>query len=235
MLQSWSWSASKLSRQSVKSSIWASQLTSLQSCVISSRPLKDTISSYRALRFSDSRKAVKKAIANKLHTYNLMIHRLQQLDTLTDLFLHRNAFSLPRLLFLLRSFACYRHSVDYDECTRITAVLICNVQFDDTDWKQAKLPIRLGGLGLRSAGDLDHPTYFSSHDSSRHLVSDILPPPSDPSVESANDAITTWKSSALWRSDDPVWLSIWYASISSHQVAAILSQHRLQCFLCCHL
>ena len=126
-----------------------------------------------------------------------MTHRQQQLDTLTGFFLLRIAFSLPRLLFLLRSFACYRHSVDYDECTRITAVSICNVQFDDTDWKQAKLPIRFGGLGLRSAGDLDHPTYFSSHDSSRHLVSDILPPPSDPSVESANDATTTWKSSAL--------------------------------------
>ena len=56
--------------------------------------------------------AVKKAIANKLHTYHLMTNRKQQLDTHTGFFLLKNAFSLPRLLFLLRSSPCYRHSDD---------------------------------------------------------------------------------------------------------------------------
>ena len=159
-----------------------------------------------------------------------MTQRLQQLDTHTDLFLHRNAFSLPRLLFLLQSYACYRHSddpADYDECTRISAVSICNVQFDYTDCKHAKLPIP---FRLRSAGDLALPANFSSHDSSRHLVSAILPPPSDPSVESVSDTITTWKSFGLRSSDDPVRQSSWDAPISSVQVAAmktILSHHRL--------
>ena len=46
--------------------------------------------------------AVKKAIANKLHTYHLMTHRLQQLDMHTGYFLLKSAFSLPRLLFILR-------------------------------------------------------------------------------------------------------------------------------------
>ena len=176
---------------------------------------------------------MKKAIANKLHTYNPMTHRLQQLDTHTGFFLLRNAFSLPRLLFLLRSSACYRHSddpADYDECTRISAVSNCNVQFDDTDWKQAKLAIRFRSLRLRSAGDLALTAYFFSHDFNRHLVSAILPPPSDPSIEKANDAIATWKSSGLRSSDDPDRQSSWDAPISSVQVAdmkTILSQHRL--------
>ena len=64
--------------------------------------------------------AVKKAIANKLHTCNFMTYRLQQLDTHTGFFLLKNALSLHRLLFLLRSSPCYRHSDDlaaYDECT----------------------------------------------------------------------------------------------------------------------
>ena len=69
--------------------------------------------------------AVKKAIANKLHMYHLMTHRLQQLDTQTGFFLLKNAFSLHRLLFKLRSFPCYHHSEDpapYDELTRNTAM-----------------------------------------------------------------------------------------------------------------
>ena len=39
--------------------------------------------------------AVKKAIANKLHTYHLMSHRLQQLVTHSGFFLLKNAFSPP--------------------------------------------------------------------------------------------------------------------------------------------
>ena len=82
---------------------------------------------------------VKKAIANKLLTYHFMTQRQQQLDTHTGFFLLKNAFSLPRLLFLLRSSPCYHHSdglATYDECTRSTAESICNVQFDDTSWMQ---------------------------------------------------------------------------------------------------
>ena len=101
--------------------------------------------------------AVKKAIANKPHTYDLMTHRLHQLNTHTGFFLLKNAFSLPRHHFLLRSSPCYLHSDDlapYEECTR-------NFQFDDTGWKQAELPVRLGGLGLRYANDLALPDYLS--------------------------------------------------------------------------
>ena len=83
--------------------------------------------------------ALENEIAQKLHTYLLISHRLQQLDTHTGLFLLKNAFSHPRLLFLLWSSHCYRHSDDLaacDERTRSTAETICNVQLDDTGWKQ---------------------------------------------------------------------------------------------------
>ena len=74
--------------------------------------------------------AVKKVIANKLHTYHLMTHRLLQLDTHTGFFLLNNAFSLPPLLFLFRSSPCYRHSdvlAAYGEYSRKTAKSICNI------------------------------------------------------------------------------------------------------------
>ena len=69
--------------------------------------------------------ALKKTIANKLHTCHLMTHRLQQLDTHMSFFLLKNAVSLHRLLILLRSSHCYRHSDDlapYDKCTRNSTV-----------------------------------------------------------------------------------------------------------------
>ena len=110
---------------------------------------------------------VRKVIANKLHTYCLTTHRLQHLDTHTGVFLLKNAFSLPRLLFQLRSSPCYRHSDDlapYDGCTRNTTESICNVQFDNTGWKQAKLPVRFGVLRFRSANDVALPAYLSSRE-----------------------------------------------------------------------
>ena len=181
--------------------------------------------------------AVKKAIANKLHTYYLMTHRLHQLDTHTGFFLLKNAFSLPRLLFLLRSSPCYCHFVDlapYDECTSNTAESICNVQFDDTDWKQVKLPVIFGGLGLRSANDLALPAYLPSREACRRLASTILQPPSEPSAEMADDVITTKTSSGLSAPDDPANHSNWDSLLCSAKVAGmkpILSQQPLACFV----
>ena len=139
--------------------------------------------------------------------------------------------------FLLRSSTCYRHLdvlAAYDKCTRNTTESICNVQIDDTGWKQAKLPVRFGGIRLRSAGDLDLPAYLSSRETRQRLVSAILPPPSDPSVESADDVITTWTSSDLKIPDDPVNQSNWDSLFCSAQVAAlkpILNQRRQARFL----
>ena len=166
-----------------------------------------------------------------------MTHRQQHLDTHTGFFLLKNAFSLPRLLFLLRSYPRYRHSDDlagHDVCTRSAAESICNVQFDDTGWKQAKPPVRFGGRGLRSTGDLALPAYLSSRLSCRRLVSAIHPPPPDPSDEIADDVITTWISSVLGIPDDPVRQSNWDSLNYSAQVAAlkpILKQHHLACFV----
>ena len=155
--------------------------------------------------------AVSKAFANKLHTCHLMTHRLHQLYSHTGFF-WRNEHSLPRLLILLRPSPCYRHSDDqapYEECTRNAAESICNVQFDDTGWKQAELPVHFGVLGLRSAYDLALPAYLSSHESCRRFASTIHQSPSEPSVENADDVNTTRTSSGIKIPDDLVRQSSW--------------------------
>ena len=120
------------------------------------------------------------------------------------------------------------------KCTRKKEESISDVQFDDTGWKQAKLPVHFRGLRLRSAGDLALPAYLSSRESCRLLVSAILPKPSDPSVKIADGVITTWTPAGSKITDHPVRQWNWDSMLFSAQVAAlkpILSQHRLACFV----
>ena len=105
---------------------------------------------------------------------------------------------------------------------------------NSTTQKQAKLPVCFGGLGLRSAGDLALPVYLSSRESCRRLGSSILPQPSDPLVENADDVIAPWTSSGLKIPDDSVRQSNWDSLLCSDQVAVlkpVLRQHRLGCFV----
>ena len=57
---------------------------------------------------------------------------------------------------------------------RETAIAVTNVDMDDQAWKQASLPVRFGGLGLRSVGSLALPCYLSSVNKSQDLIRSIL-------------------------------------------------------------
>ena len=68
-------------------------------------------------------------------------------------------------MFLLRSSPTFQHPdllADFDVCLKSCATDICNTSFDDIDWIQATLPIRLGGIGLRRASDLALPAHLAS-------------------------------------------------------------------------
>ena len=104
--------------------------------------------------------ATRCCIVKKLSEYKRMNDRILFLDGHPGLFLLKNAFSLPRLLFALRSAPCHHHPEllsEYDVITRSTTEALCNIHFDDNSWSQAKLPVRYGGLGLRTAADLCTP------------------------------------------------------------------------------
>ena len=64
-----------------------------------------------------------------------------------------------------------------DEGRFIEPTVLTNVQLDDQDWRQASLPVRFGGLGLRSVGSLALPCYLSSVNKSQVLVRAILKAP----------------------------------------------------------
>ena len=121
--------------------------------------------------------AIETDLRRKTEALKAMSDRLRLLDAHPALFLLRNCFAMPKLLYVLRSAPCYTSNnelTNLDYVIRSSAENITNVHFDDTGWQQAILPISLGGLGLRSASDVALPAYCSSLFSCRPLVEDIL-------------------------------------------------------------
>ena len=56
----------------------------------------------------------------------------------------------------------------------VSVPLTCNVHFDNTGWLIDTLPIRFGGLGLRSASDVFEVAYFAFMHATGGLVKNIL-------------------------------------------------------------
>ena len=73
---------------------------------------------------------------------------------------------LPRMSSALKS---------VDELVRETLVEISNVDISGRSWEQAKLPISLGGLGVRSVEDLALPCYIASLHAALPLLRSISP------------------------------------------------------------
>jgi len=116
----------------------------------------------------------------------------------TMLFTLLNCFSLPKLLFTLRSAPCFTSTElvhYYDTLIRQTLQQILNIQFGDKTWQQSTLPVSFSGLGVRSATDLALPTFLASVTVSADFISQPLPSRlrhvTDPAVISAQN---TWTS-----------------------------------------
>ena len=106
-----------------------------------------------------------------------LISRLRLIDAHPALFLLRNCLAMPKLLFTLRCSPCQEHPEElsqFDEVLRKAVEEICNVRFDDQGWRQATLPIAMGGIGIAAAADTALPAYMSSAHATRELVDEIL-------------------------------------------------------------
>ena len=105
------------------------------------------------------------AVESTIDVIKLLCSRLKHLDRHTAIFFLVHYVSAPRLLYLLRSAPLYNVSSKLegvDELVRETLVEISNVDVSGQAWEQAKLPIRLGGLGVRSVENLALPCYIAS-------------------------------------------------------------------------
>ena len=94
-----------------------------------------------------------------------------------SLFLLSIIVSMPRLLYTLRTAPCMHSPILslYEDRLRSSLGLLANVDLTQSAWEQASLPIRYGGLGIRSAVLLAPSAFLASAAGARNVVSSILP------------------------------------------------------------
>ena len=107
----------------------------------------------------------------------MICRRLSPLDAHWALFFLSRYVSAPRINYLLRVAPMYTAGEELliiDEIVRHCLSDHINVRLSDDAWKQASLPVRFGGLGVRSVSDLALPCFLASAHSAYELVSSIL-------------------------------------------------------------
>ena len=128
------------------------------------------------------------------------------------------------LTYLLCSVPCFKCKEDleaFDTAIRIYTEKIRNVTFGKDSWSQASLPIRHGGLGLRSAADLSLPSFLSSSFACQGLVNRLLPSLTLPHGEviSATDAWSILHDSSPRQKETQ---SAWDGLVCRDSLAALL-------------
>ena len=121
---------------------------------------------------------VAKAIREKVQKVRDITGLLPQLeDPHTEFVLLRSCLSLPKLSFLLRvvDTSVHRHLLqEFDQVTREGLIRILGTPLNDRAWQQSKLPVSMGGLGLRGAEDHGPATYAASVLSSKALTQSLV-------------------------------------------------------------
>ena len=103
-------------------------------------------------------------------------------DPHAEFCLLRSCLSLPKILFTLRTVNTLNHPeflANFDHLTREALIKTLGAPIPDMQWAQSKLPVGMGGLGLRSALDHAGPAFASSLLSSRPLVQQLLGKPDE--------------------------------------------------------
>ena len=81
-----------------------------------------------------------------------VLPRLMKMAAHEAFFLLRSCFAVPRLLYLLRTAPCSSSpgTIRLDDIIKGALTSICNIKLDADSWAQASLPVRWGGIGVRS-------------------------------------------------------------------------------------
>ena len=125
-----------------------------------------------------------------------MARRLGLIPAHAALYLLKNALAIPKLLYLLRTAPCFSSPElnRYDELLRTALSSLLNTDLPQRAWSQANLPVRGGGVGVRSAHQLAPSAFLASAAGAAELLTLLLPPIilaiPDPEV---SRAIASWR------------------------------------------
>ena len=105
------------------------------------------------------------------------VNRLKLISAHDSLTILRNSLSAPKLNYILRASPCAGHTslTTFDEILRQAICCIVNINLTEVQWLQASLPVRFGGLGIRSVSSLAPSAFLASAVSTSILQNLILP------------------------------------------------------------
>ena len=89
----------------------------------------------------------------------------------------KHSLSIPKVLHILRTSHCADHPslTEFDQQLRISLSELLNVSLDDEQWMQASLPVKDGGLGIRSVHQVASSAFLASVHGATSLISVIFP------------------------------------------------------------
>ncbi|KAI5728591.1 hypothetical protein M8J77_018338 [Diaphorina citri] len=140
--------------------------------------------------------AFKSHFDERLTKIKATLQKLKKLNSHVAYFLLKNCFAIPKWTYTLRTTPIWTDQTVLDEVDdSLKQILeeILNLNLNDTQWCQASLPIRVGGLGIRKLSDITLPTFLSSVHGVKSLVSKILNTPEDElDICFLSEAVDTW-------------------------------------------
>ena len=156
--------------------------------------------------------AVGKVLKEKLEDLERMGERLKEIDAHDALFLLRNSFAIPKLMYFLRTSPVFKNQEImslYDNKLREILQSILNVQLEEDALVQSSLPVAMGGLGVHMASDLALPAFLASAHGTGPSMATLLPEDKrDLEYELQIEAETSWKAAISNNNDEDIQLPL---------------------------
>jgi hypothetical protein len=120
--------------------------------------------------------AMDSLLEKRLRELSKTSDRLRLLSAHDSLILLRAACGAPNVTHILRSSPCDGHQLlsDFDNSLRSCLINITNVNITEDQWRQASLPVKAGGLGIRSVFSIASSAFLASVKSTELLQLQIL-------------------------------------------------------------
>ena len=122
--------------------------------------------------------AYNESLVESVFTNKTVRYFVTKLDAHYGFYLLKNCFSLPKLLYFLPTSPCFEEMdllQQYASIIRKSLSKICNVNFDESSYTQAILPVSKGGIGIASASQIALPAFLASATGAKRALSCILP------------------------------------------------------------
>ena len=120
--------------------------------------------------------AMDRVLQGTINDLERAIQRLALLQAHDAFCLLKNSIAMQKLLYVLRTSPCFDNPLldIFDDTLRRGLSLVLNVELNDKQWKQANLPVHMGGLEVRSAGMLASSAFLASAAATLPLQDAIL-------------------------------------------------------------